>query len=651
MNQQNLAGFIWSVADLLRGDFKRSEFGRVILPFTLLRRLECVLEPTREAVLKRHTKLKDSSIELDTVLPKVSGHRYYNTSKYQLSNLGETETRANLEDYLSKFSENTRQIFDYFNFPIWLDRLVDANLLYLVVQKFAGIDLHPQAISNHEMGLVFEELIRRFAESANDTAGEYFTPRDVVRLATTLIFAPDQEVLTGEGVVRTIYDPCCGTGGFLASGIEQVHEWTDKARIVPFGQELNPESFAIAMADMMVKGYDPKNLHFGNTLSDDQLPFEQFNYCLANPPFGVDWKKVQKAVSDEHRYKGHDGRFGPGLPRVSDGSLLFLMHLLSKRSDNGGGTRIGIVLNGSPLFTGGAGSGESEIRRWILENDWLEAIVALPTDLFYNTGIATYIWVLSNHKEKRRKGKVQLIDATSQWTSMRKSLGSKRRYITDKQIADIERKRDAFKKTETSKIFATTDFGYRRITVERPLQLAFYPKDKLRRDALQADKGWSKLSGERQEEILATLANMRKKKHPSRSDFFMAVNKQLSSKLSAPEKKILQKHLSEHDPEAEVCMTKGAIDPNPDLRDNENVPLNEDIETYFTREVTPHVPDAWIDTGKRDEKDGEVGIVGYEINFNRYFYKYQPPRPLAEIDAELKQVEQEIMSLLGEVTI
>jgi len=348
LNQQNLAGFIWSVADLLRGDFKRSEFGRVILPFTLLRRLECVLEPKREAVLKRYAKLKDSSIELDTVLPKVSGHRYYNTSRYQLANLGETETRANLEDYLSRFSENTRQIFDYFNFAVWLDRLIDANLLYLVVQKFAGIDLHPQAISNHEMGLVFEELIRRFAESANDTAGEYFTPRDVVRLATTLIFAPDQEVLTGEGVVRTIYDPCCGTGGFLASGIEQVHEWTDKARTVPFGQELNPESYAIAMADMMVKGYDPKNIHFGNTLSDDKLPFERFNYCLANPPFGVDWKKAQKAVTDENRYKGHDGRFGPGLPRVSDGSLLFLMHLLSKRSDNGGGTRIGIVLNGSP---------------------------------------------------------------------------------------------------------------------------------------------------------------------------------------------------------------------------------------------------------------------------------------------------------------
>lgn len=650
MNQQNLAGFIWSVANLLRGDFKRSEFGRVILPFTLLRRLECVLEPTRKAVLKQHESLKGSGIDLDTVLPESSGYRYYNISRYSLANLGETETRANLEDYLTKFSSNARQVFDYFNFTVWLDRLADANLLYLVVQKFAHIDLHPDAISNHEMGLVFEELIRRFAESSNETAGEYFTPRDVVRLATTLVFNADHDVLTGKGIVRTIYDPCAGTGGFLASGIEQVHEWNSDARIVPYGQELNPESYAIAMADMMIKGYEPKNIHFGNTLSDDQLPFERFNYCLANPPFGVDWKKVQKAVTDEHQHKGHDGRFGPGLPRVSDGSLLFLMHLLSKRSDNGGGTRIGIVLNGSPLFTGGAGSGESEIRRWILENDWLEAIVALPTDLFYNTGIATYVWVLSNHKEARRKGKVQLVDATSQWASMRKSLGSKRRYITDEQVADIALQLDAFEESETSKIFPTTHFGYRRITVERPLQLAFHPKDELRREALQADKGWGKLDSERQTALLTALDGLPEATYRSRTAFFKALNGRLGSKLSTPEKKLFQKHLGEHDPEAEVCKTKGAIEPNPELRDNENVPLGESIDDYFAHEVTPHVPDAWIDTTKRDSKDGEIGIVGYEINFNRYFYKYQPPRPLAEIDAELKQVEQEIMALLGEVT-
>ena len=650
MIQQNLASFIWSVADLLRGDFRRSEFGRVILPLTLLRRLECVLEPTREAVLKQYDSLKDSGIELDTVLPKTAGHRFYNISRYTLANLGETETRANLEDYVSKFSGTAREIFDYFNFNTWMDRLAEANLLYLVVQKFAYIDLHPDTISNHEMGLVFEELIRRFAESANDTAGEYFTPRDVVRLATTLVFSADHDMLAGKGIVRTIYDPCCGTGGFLASGIEQVHEWNPDARIVPYGQELNPESYAIAMADMMIKGYEPKNIHFGNTLSDDKLPFEQFNYCLANPPFGVDWKKVQKAVTEEHKHKGHDGRFGPGLPRVSDGSLLFLMHLLSKRTDADGGSRIGIVLNGSPLFTGGAGSGESEIRRWILENDWLEAIVALPTDLFYNTGIATYIWVLTNHKESRRKGKVQLIDATGQWVSMRKSLGSKRRFITDEQVADIARQLDAFEEGETSKIFATTDFGYRRITVERPLQLAFYPKEELRREALQADKGWSKLDAERQQALLSALDRVGEEKYPSRDRFFEAVAGELGGKLGTPEKKLLQKHLGEHDPEAEICKTKGAIEPNPDLRDNENVPLGEDIEAYFAREVTPHVLDAWIDTTKRDDKDGEAGIVGYEINFNRYFYKYQPPRPLAEIDAELKQVEQEIMGLLGEVT-
>jgi len=650
LNQQNLAGFIWSVADLLRGDFKRSDYGRIILPFTLLRRLECVLEPTREAVLQKHKELKKTGIDLDTVLPKVSKHRFYNISRYTLGNIGETETRANLEDYVSKFSENARQCFDHFNFAHWLDRLAEANLLFMVVQKFASIDLHPKAISNHEMGNTFEELIRRFAESSNETAGEHFTPRDVVRLATTLVFAPDRGVLTGEGIIRTIYDPCCGTGGFLASGIEQVHEWNPKARIVPYGQELNPESFAIAMADMMVKSYDPKNIKFGNTLSDDQLTHERFNYCLANPPFGVEWKKVQKAVTDEHRIKGHDGRFGPGLPRVSDGSLLFLMHLISKRLNDGGGTRIGIVLNASPLFTGGAGSGESEIRRWILENDWLEAIIALPTDMFYNTGIATYIWVLSNRKEKKRKGKVQLINATDMWTPMRKSLGSKRRYMTDQQIEEVACLVGAFVENEQSRIFKTTDFGYRRITVERPLQLAFYPKDKTRLESLRGDDAWEKYEEDSVKEIFDALAGLKKEKYLSRDKFIDEVEKIMDSGLVAPVVKLLQKHLAEHDPEAEYCRAKGAIEPDSDLRDNENVPLGESVEEYFAREVTPHVPDAWIDEGKRDHKDGEVGVVGHEINFNRYFYKYVPPRPLEEIDAELKQVEKEIMNLLAEVT-
>lgn len=670
MNQQNLANFIWSVADLLRGDFKRSEYGRVILPFTLLRRLECVLEPTRAAVLDRAKQLEGSAIDPDAVLPRVSSQKFYNVSRYTLGNVGETETRANLGDYVSKFSTNAREIFEYFNFPVWLDRLADANLLYAVVQQFATTDLHPDRISNAEMGLVFEELIRRFAESANDTAGEHFTPRDVVRLTTTLIFNADHDLLTGAGVIRTVYDPCCGTGGFLASAIEQVEEWNPSARISPYGQELNPESYAIAMADMLVKGYDPKNIRFGNTLSEDHLPLERFNYCLANPPFGVDWKKVQKQITVEHKVKGMDGRFGPGLPRVSDGSLLFLMHLLSKRALDESGSRIGIILNGSPLFTGGAGSGESEIRRWVLEHDWLEAIVALPTDLFYNTGIATYVWILTNRKEPRRAGKVQLIDATGQWAPMRKSLGSKRRYITDAQIEDIARVLEAFEEMDArsddtsngargdtkkvpngiaSRIFDTTDFGYRRITVERPLQLALEPADELRRQALKADKGWDKLDADRQQALLAALDALGVDRLRSRTKFFKAMNDALDAKLSAPEKKLLQKHIGEHDDEAEICKTKGAIEPNPDQRDYENVPLVEDIQTYFEREVTPHVPNAWIDESKRDGQDDEVGVVGYEINFNRYFYRYVAPRPLREIDADLEKVEAEILDLLRSV--
>jgi type I restriction enzyme M protein len=649
MNQKNLGSFIWSVADILRGEFKRSEFGRVILPFTVLRRLECVLEPTRDAVLSRHKELADTSIDLDTVLPNIAGHRFYNTSPYRLSTIGETSTRENIADYINKFSPTAREVFECFNFDEWLNRLHDEGLLYIVVQKFKDIDLHPDTVSNHEMGLIFEELIRKFAEAANDTAGEYFTPRDVVRLATTLVFAPDHEALTGDGVVRTVYDCACGTGGFLASGIEQVHEWNKDARIVPYGQELNAESYAISMADMMVKGYEPRNIHLGNTLTDDQLPTDRFNYGLANPPFGVDWKKIQGPVKTEHEQQGMAGRFGPGLPRVSDGSLLFLMHLISKMAGKAdGGGRIGIVLNGSPLFTGGAGGGESEIRRWILENDWLEAIVALPTDLFYNTGIATYVWLLTNHKPAERVGKVQLVDATDMWESMRKSLGSKRRLISDSQIDDIARLVADYEDDGKSKIFDTTNFGYRRITVERPLQLAFTTDDADRLAALKEDKGWIKLSSSRQNELHEAFVALAGQRIMSRDKFFTAVASALGSKLEAAEKKLLQKHLSEHDPEAEYCYKAGAIEPNPNLRDYENVPLEEDVDDYFAREVTPHVPDAWIDTSKRDHKDGEVGIVGYEINFNRYFYEYTPPRPLIEIDEELEILETEIAKLLKE---
>lgn len=578
MSFSSTAAFIWSVADLLRGDYKQSDYGKVILPFTLLRRLECVLEPTREAVLAEYEARKNLGIPLEVFLTKKSAQSFYNTSKFSLSSLmaDPNNLRHNIESYIADFSVNARDIFDRYKFTEQLAYLDESNLLYKIVEKFASVDLHPDAISNHDMGLVFEELIRRFAEASNETAGEHFTPRDIVRLTTSLLFMGDDAVLTTAGVVRSLYDPTAGTGGFLSSGTEYVHEMNPDAKLVTFGQELNPESYAICKADMLIKGQDVANIKYGNTLSDDQLYDKHFDYMLSNPPFGVEWKKVEKAVKDEHTQKGFAGRFGPGLPRVSDGSLLFLMHLISKmRPASEGGSRIGIILNGSPLFTGGAGSGESEIRRYILENDLLEAIVAMPSDMFFNTGIATYIWILSNHKTAERQGKVQLINAAGLGEGMRKSLGSKRKQLSEESINEITRVYGAFEQTKISKIFDTTDFGFRRITVERPL--------------MEGDK---------------------------------------------------------------PVLSKGKPKPDTSLRDNENIPLKEDIYDYFKREVLPHVPDAWISEDKKhcDAKDGKIGVVGYEIPFNRHFYEYVPPRSLDEIDQELKTVQLEIMQLLEQAT-
>lgn len=639
MNQQNLADFIWNVADVLRGDFRQSEFGRIILPFTVLRRLECVLEPTRDKVRSQFLAMQASGVDMDLILPATAGATFYNVSQFALDSVGSTSTRANLEDYIAKFSANARQVFEHFAFDGWLSKLENANLLYLVTQKFASIDLHPSVISNHEMGLVFEHLIRKFAESANDTAGEFFTPRDVVRLATTLVFEPDHRALNQPGAIRTVYDCAAGTGGFLSSAIELVRdEWESDLRLVPYAQELNPETYAISVADKLIQGYDTKNIKLGNTLSNDLLPHEQFDYCLANPPFGVKWEKVQKQVQDEQVGLGFAGRFGAGLPRVGDGSLLFLMHLLSKRKPvEQGGTRIGIVLSGSPLFNGGAGSGESEIRRWILENDWLEAIIALPNDLFYNTGIGTYIWVLSNHKDAARKGQVQLIDATAMHVPMRKSLGSKRKFLSEDQIAEIAKLHEAGENAANSKVFASTDFGYRRITVERPLRLRFsVTSDKLA--AYQATKG-------------ADQAEAFTKVEGSFDNLPAFLNATGIKKLGKGALKAVLACFGERDVDAQpVLDDKGNVQADSDLRGNENVPLNQPIDDYFAREVLPHVPDAWIDTSKTDAKDGLIGIVGYEINFNRYFYVYQPPRALAEIDADLKAVEAEIAALLGEVT-
>lgn len=636
-NFSSMAAFLWSVADLLRGDFKQSQYGRVILPFTVLRRLECVLAPTKQAVLDKLPvveKLDENAA--DAILRHASGQHFYNTSPLDLSKLGETQPRLNLERYIRSFSYDAREIFEHFKFYEFIQQLDDANLLYKVAKKFAEADLSPSSVSNHDMGLIFEDLIRRFAESSNETAGEHFTPRDIVRLTTSLVFADDDAALTKPGLIRRIYDPTAGTGGFLSSGMEYLHGINPSASLRAYGQELNPESYAICKADMLIKGQDISNIKLGNTLSDDQLWNERFDYCLSNPPFGVDWKKIDTIIHKEHK-KGYDGRFGPGLPRVSDGSLLFLLHLISKMNDN---SRIGIILNGSPLFTGGAGSGESEIRRFVLEQDLLDAIVALPTDMFYNTGIATYIWVLSNHKPKERKGKVLLINATEKFAPMRKSLGSKRKELTEAQIDEIVNQYTRYQPSANVKLFKTSDFGYRRITVERPLKLAFYPRDPARREALLADKDWFKHGDP---ELLAALDAM-DDKYLSREKFKKAL-----PKVSAAQFKMLIKHLSETDENADVCKTKGKPEADTNLRDYENVPLSESVETYFASEVLAHVPDAWIDIEKTDPYDGQIGLVGYEIPFNRHFYQYQPPRSLREIDCDLDKVSRDIMALLAEI--
>ncbi|HFE2694182.1 TPA: N-6 DNA methylase [Klebsiella pneumoniae] len=653
-NISSLASLIWSVADLLRGDFKQSQYGRIILPFTVLRRLECVLAPTKAQVLATVESTKAlPDLAKDKLLLNASGQAFYNTSPLELGKLGENYVGDNLDAYVRAFSKDAREVFEHFNFDASITLLEDADLLYKVSRSFATVDLSPEAVDNYHMGLVFEELIRRFAESSNETAGEHFTPRDIVRLTTSLVFSGDDDALAKPGVVRSIYDPTAGTGGFLSCGMEYLHELNPAARLATFGQELNPESYAICKADMLIKGQDISNIKLGNTLSDDQLRFNRFDYCLSNPPFGVDWKKVEKQVRAEADQQGFNGRFGPGLPRVSDGSLLFLMHLISKMqqpSTVSTGSRIGIILNGSPLFTGGAGSGESEIRRYILENDLLDALVALPTDMFYNTGIATYVWVLSNHKPAERKGKVLLINASDMHSPMRKSLGSKRKYLSDEVLKEIVSLYSRYEESPIAKIFPSTAFGYRRITVERPLKLAFYPHDSERLANLQTDKAWAKLDDSLQSAILAALASFTDNKLLSRDKFKKQLTRALGDvKLPAPVFKVLVNHLAEQDDAAEVCKTKGEAEPNADLRDNENVPLGEDIHAYFKREVFPHVPDAWIDTSKTDPLDSQVGIVGYEIPFNRHFYQYHPPRDLAEIDADLDAVAREIMQLLAEV--
>ena len=665
---QSLASFVWSIAEILRGDFKQSDYGKVVLPFVVMRRLDCILEASKTAVLEAAKGLPEGVDDAtrDMILfGAIGGNiKVYNLSRFTFKTLhGQDpgQLHQNLIDYITKFSPNVRDIFlDKFLFTDQLKRLKEADILWQVFDRFCQIDLHPDRVSNIEMGYLFEELIRRFSEISNETAGEHFTPREVIRLIVELLLANDHAALTGIGIIRTVYDPACGTGGMLALTEEEMHALNPRIRVELFGQEVNGESFGICKSDMLVTGHDPEQIAFGNTLTNDAHKSKTFHYMLSNPPYGVDWKKYQEPIKAEAETQCFDGRFGAGTPRISDGQLLFLQHMISKMRDDEQGSRIGIVMNGSPLFTGGAGSGENEIRRWMLENDWVEAIVALPTDLFYNTGIQTYVWLLTNRKSNGRRGKVQLVDASSErfWKLMRKSLGSKRREIPEdarKEIVRIyaEMLNGAGAQGDFSKIFDTTDFGYREIRVERPLRLNFQATPE-RVARLVEEKALAKLDASERDELLDALAgHLPNEVFRNRGEFERALVKALREagiKIGTPVKKAILSALSERDETADVCGdATGKPEPDTELRDHELVPLNEDWQDYIAREVTPFVPDAWVDESYRDESDREIGRVGYEINFNRYFYKYVPPRPLAEIDEELKTLEAEIAGLLKEV--
>lgn len=570
-NIKEAANFIWSIADLLRGEYKQSDYGKVILPLTVLRRLDCVLEETKVDVLKKYEQVKAMNIQnQDPILNKAAGYNFHNKSQFDFDKLiaDPNNLASNLRNYINGFSEDAREIIEQFEFDNQITKLDDENLLFIVLKRFQEVDLHPKVVSSMDMGYMFEELIRKFAELSNETAGEHFTPREVIKLMVNLLFMDDRDALTKKGIVKTIYDSCAGTGGMLSVAEEYLHELNPDARLEVFGQELNPESYAICKSDLLIKGQNPSNIKRGNSISEDQLPNEKFDYLITNPPFGVKWEKFAKVVRDEHESKGFGGRFGAGLPSVSDGSFLFLMHLMSKMKPvDMGGSRLAIVFNGSPLFSGSPSSkkNESSIRQWIIENDLLEAIIALPNQLFYNTGISTYVWMITNKKPVHRKGKVQLINAVEFYKKMSKSLGDKRNELSDEHIAEITKIYGSFEENNYSKIFDNTDFGYAKVTVERPLR---------------NEKG----------------AIIKDKKGPK---------------------------------------------PDASLRDTENIPLKEDIQTYMEREVLPHVPDAWVDESKTN--------IGYEINFTKYFYEYKPLRSLEEIRADIIVLEQKTDGLIKKI--
>ncbi len=663
---RNHAAFIWSVADLLRGDYKQSEYGKVVLPLTVIRRLDCVLEPTKQAVLERHKQLAGRIENVDPVLQAVAGQQFYNTSPLTFTKLlDDPNTIADsLLLYIGGFSESAKDIIEKFDFGIQIDRLRKANVLYQVIGKFADIDLHPEAVSNLEMGYLYEELIRRFSELSNETAGEHFTPREVIRLMVNLLFIDDaDDVLTKPGIVKTLCDPACGTGGMLSVAEDHLRALNPQARLEVFGQELNAETYAVCRSDMMLKGQDASHIAYGNSFSEDHHEGGHFDYLLANPPFGVEWKKVEAEVRKEAESKGFNGRFGAGLPRINDGSFLFLQHMISKmKRPEDGGSRVAIVFNGSPLFTGAAGSGESEIRRWIIENDWLEAVVALPEQLFYNTGISTYFWVVTNRKSPEREGKVQLVDAREYFVKMRKSLGEKRKEISAAQIDEITRLYGDFEEGEKVKIFPNEAFGFLRITVERPLQLRWEITGETILRVLAA-KPIQKLPEDVQQAIHELLEPHSSARFATHKELVKTLGPAMTRiRLAGPAQKAVWAALAVRDEEAPIITDrKGNPEPDPELRDNENVPLPavpvsyvEDpaerfstleyrtaIDDYMRDEVLPYVPEAWVDHDRTK--------IGYEIPLTRHFYKYVPPRPLEEIDAEIKAMEDAIQRLLAEV--
>jgi type I restriction enzyme M protein len=662
-NHHELANLIWQIADLLRGPYRPPQYERVMLPMTVLRRFDSVLAPTKKKVLAEYERRKGSKFTddaLDKVLNKASGERFHNHSPLTFEKLkGDPDhIEKHLVSYIKGFSRNVRTIFEFFEFENEIEKMREANILYLVVSKFSDVDLHPTVVPNEQMGLIFENLIRRFNELANETAGDHFTPREVIRLMVNILFINDDKLLSTPGTVRKLLDPACGTGGMLAEAQNYLREHHDAARLYVFGQDYNKRAFATAASDMLMKHVDQNggtdNIRFGDIFTDDRFadaPYKTFDYLLSNPPFGVDWKKQQREIQREQEKLGFAGRFGAGLPRVNDGALLFLQHMVSKfepvlPAQHKLGSRLAIVFSGSPLFTGGAGSGESDIRKWIIENDWLEAVIALPEQMFYNTGIGTYIWIVTNRKEKRRKGKIQLLDAREVWTAggsedNRRSLGDKRRHLTNAQVSEIVKVYGRYKASETSKIFDNADFGYTRVTVERPLRLRYQmtTEDKARfldvcphllDDVQEVDK---QLGREAQLDWNTVWGNIEDLLHDRKS------------RWKAPEKGLFRSVFTLKYPKA-VAVTKSdpedGYEPDPDLRDYENIPLKEEIDVYFEREVLPHVSDAWMDRSKDK--------VGYEISFNRHFYKYTQPRSVEEIDEDLRQAEVEILRLLNEVT-